>query len=152
MMANRMNRWDPFNQLRNEMTRLFDEFTPFAPLVTRMGWRTPGAFPALNVWEDEQNVYTEAELPGFRMENLEVYVIGNELSIKGERPEEHQEKGTYHRRERGTGTFNRTLRLPVEIDANRVEATLKDGILCLTMPKTAEARPRKVQVKALTTR
>jgi len=150
MMANPLNRWDPFNQLRNEMTRLFEEYTPFTPLVTRMGWRTPGAFPALNVWEDEQNLYAEAELPGFGMENLEVYVVGNELTIKGERPEEHLEKGAYHRRERGTGTFNRTLQLPMQIDSNRVEATLKDGVLFVTLPKAAEARPRKVQVKALT--
>jgi len=150
MMANRLNRWDPFNQLRTEMTRLFDELTPFTPLVTRMGWRTPGVFPALNVWEDEQNLYAEAELPGFGMEHLEVYVVGNELTLKGERPEEHQEKGSFHRRERGTGMFNRTLQLPLTIDADRVEATLKDGVLMITMPKTAEARPRKVQVKALT--
>jgi HSP20 family protein len=149
MFSRRVNRWDPIHQLRDEMARLLDDFSQTAPLVGRPGWRPTGVFPALNVWEDGQNLYAEAELPGFRMEDLEVSVAGNELSIKGERKDEHQEKGACHRRERATGLFNRVLRLPVDIDANKVEATLKDGILFITLPKAEQAKPRKVQVKAL---
>jgi len=149
MFTRRMNRWDPFHQLRDEMSRLLDDFSQTAPLVGRLGWRPAGVFPALNVWEDEQCLYAEAELPGFRMEDLEVSVAGNELSIKGERKNEHQEKGAYHRRERAAGLFNRVLRLPVDIDAGKVEATLKDGVLFITLPKAEQAKPRKVQVKAL---
>jgi len=149
MFTRQINRWDPFHQLRDEMSRLLDDFSQGAPLVGRLGWRPAGVFPALNVWEDQQCLYAEAELPGFRMEDLEVSVAGNELSIKGERKNEHREKGAYHRRERAAGLFNRVLRLPVEIDAGKVEATLKDGVLSITLPKAEQAKPRKVQVKAL---
>jgi len=149
MFTRRINRWDPIYQLRDEMARLLDDFTQTAPLVGRLGWRPAGVFPALNVWEDMQCLYAEAELPGFRMEDLEVSVAGNELSIKGERKDEYQEKGACHRRERAAGTFSRVLRLPVDIDAGKVEATLKDGVLFITLPKAEQAKPRKVQVKAL---
>jgi len=137
------------HQLRDEMARLFDDFSRTAPLAGRLGWRLTGVFPSLNVWEDEQCLYAEAELPGFRMEDLEVSVAGNELSIKGGRKDEDQEKGAYHRRERAAGIFSRVLRLPVNIDAGKVEATLKDGVLFITLPKAEQAKPRKVQVKAL---
>jgi len=150
MLMRPMNPWEAIHQVREEMARLFDEMAPYLPMAERWGLRRAGAFPALNLWEDEQNIYAEAELPGLRMEDLEVYVVGNELTIKGERKDEFREKAGYHRRERGVGAFSRVLQLPAELDADRVEAVLKNGVLTITLPKAEKAKPRKVQVKALT--
>lgn len=137
------------NRLRDEMDRLFDGF-----FGERAGW-TPSdlfagqAYPPLNIWEDEGNVYAEAELPGLTMDDLEVLVTGNELSIKGERKPQTETNVTFHRGERGVGAFRRVVRLPLGIDADRVQATLQDGVLTITLPKAEAARARKIEVKAL---
>jgi len=104
------------------------------------------AFPAVNVWETEHELHAEAELPGVEPGNVEVSVEGNELSIKGQRTIREAEGATYHRRERGAGTFSRVLRLPVEVNAEAVKATLKDGVLSIVLPKAEAARPRKIPV------
>ena len=112
------------------------------------GWFAP-AFPAVNAWEDADNVYVEAELPGLKLDDIELFVVGDELTVKGERRHVDEEDVSYHRKERGTGCFSRVFRLPVGVDADKVEAALRDGVLTVTMPKAAEAKPRKVEVKAL---
>jgi HSP20 family protein len=145
-----INRWDPLNQLREEMGRLYEGFTTNWPAALRFGALTGGTFPALNLWEDATKVYAEAELPGLKLGDLEINVVGNELTVRGERKDEHRETAMYHRRERGIGTFTRVIRLPVEINAEQVEATLKNGILTVVMPKAERARPRKIEVKVAT--
>lgn len=108
-----------------------------------------GVFPALNLWEDGDNLVVEAELPGLRLSDIEVLVIGNELTIKGERKAEKREEVSYHRQERGTGVFNRLVRLPVMIDAGKVEASFKDGVLTVRLPKAEAAKPRRIEVKSV---
>jgi HSP20 family protein len=136
----------PVQQFRDEMGRLFDEF--FTEVPSWVPWDLGGrGFPAVNVWEDEQNLYAEAELPGLTMSDVEVFAKGNELTIKGERKPVQEEGTAYHRRERGVGPFNRVLRLPVDIDADKVEAKLHDGVLTITLPKAEAARPRKIEVR-----
>lgn len=136
----------PFHRLRDEMDRLFGS-------VLENAWATPfapgqAAFPAVNIWESDSGYHLEAELPGLTMEDLHISLTGNELSLSGERkPETTDDKSVYHRRERGFGKFARLVRLPTDVDADRVEATLKDGVLNLTLPKAAAARPRKIEVK-----
>lgn len=129
------------------MDRLFKEvageFAGWAPFT----WAGARAFPALNAWEDGQNLYVEAELPGVRMENIELTATGNELTLAGRRDPGQAEGITPHRRERGVGEFSRTVRLPVSIDTDRVAATLADGVLTLSLPKPVEAKPRKIEVK-----
>jgi HSP20 family protein len=105
------------------------------------------AFPALNVWEDGDSFFAEAELPGFTMADLEVLVVGDELSIKGNRQHEGEEV-KFHRRERGTGTFARTITLPAAVNPDKVEAVLKNGVLMVMLPKAEEARARKITVKS----
>ncbi len=134
----------PINQLRGEVDRLFGDF--FGQSENGGRWRR--AFPAVNVWEDGDNLYAEAELPGVSGESLDITVVGDELTIKGERNAPNEEGVTFHRRERGAGSFSRSLRLPVEVDANRVEAALNNGVLLVTLPKSEAAKPKKVQVKA----
>lgn len=140
---------DPLSRLRDDMDRLFDR--ALADIPTGLaGLVSPATFPAVNVWEDGNNVYAEAELPGVSMKDVEVSVVGNELTLKGERKGGASEGITYHRRERGAGAFSRVFHLPVDIEADRVEATMRDGVLLVTMPKAAAAKPRKVEVRALT--
>ena len=135
---------------RSEMDRLFEDFFGGWPdSLWETGVTGRRGFPALNVWEDGENVYAEAEMPALELEDLELLVLGNELTIKGKRQGNEKEGVTYHCRERGRGPFNRTIRLPVEVDSNRVQATLKDGVLNVTLPKAETAKPRRIEVKSL---
>ena len=137
---------DGFNlgRLRGELDRLFGTY-----LGDLEAWRPrdAGGSPAVNLWEDESAFHAEAEVPGLRMEDLEVQVIGNELVITGTRKAEERSNVTYHREERGAGRFGRVIRLPAEVDAGKVQAMLRDGILTITLPKAETARPRKIDVK-----
>jgi HSP20 family protein len=136
-----MQDWQGVNRLRDEMDRLFGDWYRELPGAT--------PFPALNVVEEKETFRVEAELPGMALEDLEILVKGNELTISGTRKPgvEAEEKAVYHRQERGTGGFSRTIRLPVEVDPDHADAKLQHGVLTLTLPKVAEARPRKIEIK-----
>jgi HSP20 family protein len=130
------------NRLHDEMNRLFGRYTNGAREFSRRG------FPPLNVWADESNLYVEAELAGFQLEDLEMYVTGeNQLSIKGERKQPELQNGTWHRQERGFGAFSRVLELPDAVDSERVSAEFRQGVLTITLPKKEEVRPRRIEVK-----
>ncbi len=135
----------PFSELRREMDRLFEEFgtgrvrSPFMPTA---------AFPLLNVWDAGDALEVEAELPGVKQDDLEVYAMGNELTIKGRRQTLQGDGQAYHRQERPVGEFNRVITLPVEVDADKVEAELKDGVLRVKLPKAESAKPRRIALKA----
>jgi HSP20 family protein len=132
-----------FDQLRREVLRLFDgQSSP------QGGSASAGVFPPLNITQDENNFYLRAEVPGVKADELSITAVKNRLSIAGKReiPKEH-ERVSYHRRERAEGSFNRTVTLPVELDAGRIEARYVDGILALTLPKAEEAKPRQIKVK-----
>jgi HSP20 family protein len=139
------NGYNPVSTLRGEVDRLFADF--FGPTAAVPG-TTTRAFPAVNVWQREADVFVEAELPGLKSDDLEISVVGQQLVIKGRRADfEPQEGVAFHRRERGVGEFARSIDLPVDVDANRVEAKLTDGVLLITLPKAEAAKPRKIQVK-----
>lgn len=128
----------------------FDPFQPFRDLEN-LGLLTPRfvpgrAFPALNVWEQGDDFFAEAELPGLQSEDLDIVVVGNEVTIKGQRPDAPPDGNVYHRRERGAGAFSRVVRLPVDVDASNVQATLRNGVLTLKLPKAESAKARKIQV------
>jgi len=144
MLTRTLNPLTALNELRREMDRVFDDFWP---RFDGGWWAQPATFPALNVWEDGDCVYAEAEIPGVSQNDLEVYAVGNELTIKGTRKAREGEDVSYHRRERGTGEFTRVVTLPVDIDPEKVQASLKDGILTVTLPKAEEAKPRRITVK-----
>jgi HSP20 family protein len=111
--------------------------------------RTYGAaYPGVNVWEDGDNAYVEAELPGMTMNDIEVTVMGDQVTIKGERKITYPDDGVVRRRERPQGAFSRMLTLPWEIDPEHVEAKLHDGILTIRLPKSESAKPRKITVQA----
>ena len=146
------SRFTPFNhpvlgqlqQLHNEVNRLFER------------WGEPGAtagraveFPPLNVWQEDDAFVVEADLPGLDLKDLEIYVTGHDqLTLKGERKAAVPAKAVQHRQERDFGAFARTLTLPMDVDADKVEARLDNGVLRVRLPKSEAAKPRKIEIKA----
>jgi HSP20 family protein len=137
MLLERMLPTD-FDALQRQVERLFDGFETPPPTLQ--------AYPALNVWDAGDAYMTEAELPGVRPEDLEVTALGDELTIKGQR-RSAAEGGTLYRQERGAGEFVRRMVLPGEIAADKIEATLHDGVLTIKLPKAAKTLPRRIAVK-----
>jgi len=141
-----MFRRDPFNELVGEFNRVQDE------LNRLFGLRATGAGavggPPLNLWADEHNVYAEVDLPAFDPDKLDVTVTeGNRLTVAGERTAPEVPGAVWVRQERPVGRFNRTVTLPVLVDADKVEAKYEDGVLKLTLPKSEAAKPRKITVR-----
>jgi HSP20 family protein len=137
------NLWNPLQQFQSEMNRLFDRWAGDERLPGL------GGYPALNVWEDAERCFVEAELPGVELADLEIFVTGgNQLTLKGQRRQPTPEKGAWHRQERTFGNFSRTLALPFHVDAEKVEARLDNGVLTIKLAKHESAKPRKIAVKA----
>ncbi len=154
--------WAPFESLRREIDRLFDDFdggffrSPFrrslfdlAPFAGReMAWP---AVPAVDFTDTEKAYEVTAELPGIDEKNIEVKVANGVLTIKGEKQEEKEEKKKdYYLRERNFGSFERAFQVPEGVDADKIEASFKKGVLTVTLPKKPEAQKaaKKIDVKA----
>jgi len=105
-----------------------------------------GAFPAVNVFNDGEDYVLVAELPGVRKEDLDVEVRGDTLRIQGKKTIAYDESASVHRRERSAGQFDRTLTLPAEIDAGKVAAEYRDGLLTLRLPRAESAKSRTVAI------
>jgi len=129
--------------MRNDVNRLFDNFPGFG---TRMLGET-NRFPALNVIENETTLYVEAELPGVTLDDIDVTLIGTDLTIKGQRTIEIPEKAQVVRQERGSLTFERTIELPFDVVADKVEAKITNGILVIVLPKSKNSRTQTIKVK-----
>lgn len=142
MLLKNWEPWADLNRLSREMDQLFGRRGNgmASPVEVR-------SFPALNVWENDDHLFIEAELPGFGLEDLEIYVTGNQLTLKGQRRPPQQEQGTWHLRERGYGKFHRVLELPTEIDGQNVSAEFRLGVLRITLAKSEATKPRRIQVK-----
>ncbi len=141
MLAARINPWFAFQELQREVDRVLDTVGVNSPRTT-----LARVFPALNVWDEGDALVAEAELPGLKSDDLEILAQGNTLTLKGTRRTADADGAVYHRRERESGGFSRIITLPADVDAERVEATLKDGVLTVRLPKAEAARPRKVTV------
>lgn len=127
-------------RLRQEMNRLFTNF----PSVVRPA----PAYPALNAWTNEEGAVVTAELPGCNPDAIDLAIVGDTLTITGARePEEVAEDAVYHRRERGCGRFQRSLQLPFEIEAAKVEATFDKGVLHIALPRAEASKPKKIAIK-----
>ena len=132
-----------FEQMRREMLRLLDTAT--GDTFANVG---SGVFPPMNVTQDDDNFYLRAEVPGIKPSELSISAVRNRVSLSGKREiQPEHERVSYHRRERAEGSFNRTVTLPTEVDAARVDARYADGILTLTLPKAEEAKPRQITVR-----
>jgi HSP20 family protein len=153
--------WPPFESLRQEIDRLFDDFGvgfrwPFGrslfagqPLFRReMTWPT---VPAVDVVESEKAYQITADVPGMDEKNIEVKVADGVMTIRGEKQEEKEEKKKdYHLQERSFGSFQRSFQLPETVDPDKIEASFKKGVLTVTLPKKPEAQKpaKKIEVKA----
>jgi len=150
--------WHPFEDLRHEVDRLFEDFgrgnwmSPFRTInlesmLPRQGWNAP----AVDIVEKDKLYEITAELPGLDAKSVEVTLRNGNIVLKGEKHEEKEEKSKgYYVKERQYGSFERSFALPDGVDASKVEATFKNGILSVTLPKTAEAQKpeKKVEIKA----
>jgi len=142
-------RWTPLADPRGGMRRVRDEMSRLLESLGQEGLAPAAGYPALNVWQDEGNIYVEAELPGMDLGALDISVTGDQLTLKGERkPPQVPDKAVWHRQERFFGGFSRSLTLPVLVDADKVQARLVNGVLTVTLPKSEAAKPKKIPVKA----
>jgi HSP20 family protein len=135
--------FDELSRMRRQMDRIMDAM-----------WERPasvmgaGVFPAINLTEDENFFYVRAELPGVKAEDLDIQATSRNLTVAGERKVSVENGAArYHRREREGGRFSRALALPKEIDAERIEARLLNGILTLKVPKSESAKPRRISIE-----
>lgn len=144
-------RWRPMRDMMNvqdEMNRLFDRFFGKElwdedEQVSQMNW-----FPVVDIKENKDEFAVFAELPGMKKEDVHITFSDGKLVIEGERKKEHEEKeANYHRVERSYGKFCRTFQLPSGIQANKIAADFKDGILKIKLPKSEEVKPKEIEVK-----
>ncbi len=141
--------WRPFREvsrLRREMDRLWDDYfgpgrKAFAPTAMEFS-------PSVDVAETADKVVVTAEVPGIDVNDIDISLTGDILTIKGEKKSEREEKEeNYHLVERSYGSFARSLQLPAGVQADKIEATYKQGVLTVTCPKKEEIKPKPIDIK-----
>ena len=136
---------EPFRSLREEMDDLFIRF----PADWDGGWLSRDRIPSMDLSELNGNLEVKLDLPGVKPEEIDIEISGDILRVTGEHKEEKEEKDkTYHRIERRSGTFCRTVTLPCPVKQDEVTAEFENGVLNIKLPKTEEAKPHKIKVKA----
>jgi HSP20 family protein len=150
-----LKRWNPRNEVE-----LSDSFRPIDQLFDEMWRNWPNRFfegdttrpflrPAMDVVENEDNITVRVDLPGLTSDDVHVEMEDNVLTIRGEIGDTIEKEGErYHYRERYSGSFQRSLRLPNTIDANKVDASFDNGVLNIVLPKLPQAQPKKIDIKA----
>jgi HSP20 family protein len=144
-----VNRWDPFAEMA-EMHRWSDHAvgdlfgrTPAGVAAVESVWS-----PLVDIHETKEHFLVKAELPGLKQEEIEVSIMDDTLTLKGERKRETEvNENEYHRIERSYGTFQRSIVLPAGVDASAVKASYKDGVLEIQLPKKEEAKPKAIKVE-----
>lgn len=135
----RRSMWREMERLQREMNRLMEG----------AGNGTRREFPPMNIWADEENAMITAELPGVKTDDLDISVGGDTLTLTGSRPTEGgDDELTFHRRERWSGNFSRTIQLPFRINADAVDATFSNGILQVTLPRAEADKPHRISISA----
>ena len=133
-------------RFRDEMDDLFGRFLAGGP--TQAAGAFGAAWPRMDLAETDKEVTVTAELPGVDPKQIEINVTGNVLTLRGEKKNEREEKTRdYHYVERQYGSFHRSVQLPSSVEADKVDATYKDGVLTVKMPKHPAAQPKKITVK-----
>ena len=138
MNASRANQPHELQDLRSRMNRLFEN----------EGESTRLWAPAVDISEDEHQIVLEAELPGMKKKEIDIQLNGDTLTLRGERKIEQSQKGEqYHRVERHYGAWQRTFQIEIPIDAHKVSADYKEGVLTVTLPKAEELKPRQIEIQ-----
>lgn len=135
--------WREVDRLRNQLEGVFETLSQGVETI-RHG---AGVFPLVNLYEDDQNLYLTAEMPGLAASDLDLSIQGDSLTLRGEvkAPESNQQVN-YHRREREAGFFRRVINLPEKTVPDQAKASLKNGVLCVVLPKAAEAQVRRIEI------
>lgn len=134
---------DPWNMLRDEMSDLRTRF-----FGDDEGWPAGGTLPSIDLSETENAVEVRMDVPGVKAKDIDIQLNGNLLTVTARRDEEKEEKGrTYHRVERQSGRYSRTVSLPAPVVEGEVAAEYHDGVLSITLPKTDESKAHKIKVK-----
>jgi HSP20 family protein len=156
MLTQRTFTMHPFNAARRTFDDLFDTVfdtvvaaAPATPASRVREANQPRAMIVpVNLWEDEGNLFVECELPGFRIEDIELSIMKNVLTLSGRRQFEFPVNANIRLRERLGERFERTIELPAPVEVDRAEAHLQHGVLRVTLPKTQQARVRKIEVRS----
>ena len=144
-----MNRRFRTPSIWNEMRRMQREMDKFQRDISTRRPLTSGSFPAINVWADDESALITSEIPGVSKDDLEINVTGDTLTLSGSRkPENLPEGAVYHRRERVHGEFSRSIQLPYTVEVNKVQASFKNGVLEVTLPRIEAEKPKKISVKS----
>jgi len=147
-----MRNWDLFRemeQLQREINNAFRSasFGGYTPTGNNLRH-----YPKINLKEDQDHLYLEILLPGIDPQQVDLSMLGNTLTLSGERQGENDSDSdngrTWHRLERGTGKFLRSIELPADVDVNRIKAEARNGLMLVTLPKAAAARPQKIAITA----
>ena len=140
-----LTRWDPWRELarmQEDLGRVFDD------RWTARGGESVGWTPAVDIYEDEEALTLRFELAGVEPKDVDIRFENGTLTLKGDRKLELEEKrDNYHRIERQYGSFTRGFSLPGTVDAEKIKAESKNGVLVITLPKKPEAKPKSIQVK-----
>jgi len=130
---------------RRELDRLFEDI--FGEVIEEGEGIPTQWYPAVDVKEDDKAFYVTADLPGLKKEDINISLEGNRLTISGEREFSREEKKeNYHFMERGYGKFTRSFTVPSTVDADKIKASYKDGVLTIELPKKEEVKPKKVEI------
>ena len=149
-----MAEWNPFDDmeaLRQEIDRAFEGFglrQASSPRVAFLPGREPRSYPLINLLEDKDHFYVEALTPGVDPQSMTVTAVQNRLTLSGEKGSVGDVKlEAFHRNERASGKFVRTIDLPAEIDEAQIQAEYKNGLLVVTLPKAEKAKPKQITVQ-----
>lgn len=146
-----MTAWRPFQELEEMEQRFEDLFGRSFMPVWRRSPSSDEWMPSIDMYEKDDKLIVKAELPGMKMEDIDVSVTDSNLTIKGEKKSSEEIKeDDYYRSECTYGSFYRSIPLPSNVDADKVEADYMDGILEVSIPKIPEAQPKKIKVAAKT--
>ncbi len=146
MNEKQITRWEPFRNflsLRDNFDGLFENFFGRMPMERQDFW-----LPTVDIVENNGNIEVKVELPGMNKDDIKITIKNNMLRLSGERKQEEETKEkTFHRIERYFGKFCRTIQLPADIDADKIKAQYKDGVLNITLPKPKSMKPKEIEVE-----
>lgn len=130
-----------FEEIEDAMSRMWDS--------SANGWTFGASVPSIDLSETDKAVEVKLDVPGVKAKEIDIQLNGNLLTVSGERKEEEEKKGkTFHRIERRYGSFSRSVTLPCPVQEDEVAAEYRDGVLSITLPKTEEAKSKKIAVKS----
>ena len=136
--------WAEMERLHQDMNRLF--YDSFSQAGGRTG---PASYPVMNVWTNEDGAVISAELPGVEADDIDISVVGDTLTLSGNRQaDEIEDDETYHRRERRSGKFTRSFQLPFQVGTYGIEATFEKGVLNISVPRSEADKPKRISVKS----